>query len=224
MWAVSDGFGIVFSDADMKELYYEATTGSAYNGDWLDPAVWRKISNATDLVRRYANSIYDLNISSMSVNMLSDDFVLLSKDFTVATWYKGNKSYNDDKEEDGSIDNWHYGNPTYGHAIRVVWKSIVDNYAWLLKHNVYTNEKLKEMKQDGHLFRTWFIFFPKYEMPQITLPPHVTRDQAKDPDDKAIIIERENIMSQDLMTPIYKDYTWKNFAARMLLDIYKARV
>jgi len=25
--------------------------------------------------------------------------------------------YNDDKETDGSIDNWHYGNPTYGHAI-----------------------------------------------------------------------------------------------------------
>ena len=69
----------------MKELYREATTGSAYNGDWLDPAVGRKISNAADLVRRYANNTYNLNISSMSVSMLSDDFALLSKDFTVAT-------------------------------------------------------------------------------------------------------------------------------------------
>jgi len=34
-------------------------------------------------------------------------------------------------------------------------------------------------------------------MPQAVLPPHVTRDQVKDPDDKAIIIERENVMSQD---------------------------
>lgn len=221
--AISDGFWIVFSDNDMKTLYDEAQNGSKYKSYPLDPKVGRRIDLAADITRRYANEVYDLGVSSMSVSMLSEEYYEAFKWFTVASGFKGNKAYNDDKEADGSIDNWHYGNPTYGHAVRMVWTSIVDNYAWLLKYNVYKNEKLKDMKQDGHLFRTWFIFFPTYEMPETTLPPHVTRDQVKDPDDKAIIIERENVMSQDGRTPIYKDYTGKNFATRMLLDIYKAR-
>lgn len=211
-WCVADNLGHAFFDQDMKRLYSIAVD------QWLDPSVWRYLYKAVDLVRDYLEERYDIESSTLTVRVWSDHYYrLLDMWYSIATWFQGNSSYNQDKNEDGILTHgWVHRKSTYWHAIRHKDKLIVvDNYKGVT-HNLYDNQALDLMINKKRQFNRGFIFFDKHTMPDNNLPSHNPWETIEE---KEIVKARE----LEVQNPYYKVYTDDNYLTRMLIDLYDAR-
>lgn len=157
MWAVSDLTWIVWSEAQMKDVYNTAVK------EWLDPKVWWFTHKAVDLVRKKAKELLGLEINYATFEMSDAKLLnsLADKWYSVVGWFKWNSNYNKDKNEDWIVTNIHKPT-TYWHAIRRFWKRIIDNYFWI-KWNVYTNDLVQEMLKAWTLHTWWFVYFKVWE-------------------------------------------------------------
>lgn len=153
MWAISDLLGVRRSEDQMKDVYNTAVK------EWLDPAIGWFTHKAVDLVRKKTKEHFGIEVNFATFQMSETDLLksLFEKWYSVVGWYLGNSAYNKDKNEDWVVSKVHKPT-TYGHAIRRIDKSIIDNYFWI-KWNVYTNDLMKEMLEAWTLHKWWFVYF-----------------------------------------------------------------
>ena len=163
---VSDNHWIVYTDREAKEMYQEAVLRG------LDPSVWRYLYKAVDLVVERTNKNRKTMLQSTTCKVRSKEYKLaMVLWYSLATGYGGNRAYNTDRD-DGVIDNWKYGDPTYYHAIRHTINrqfqvNVVDNYVWR-RHNVYRNPMVEEILNTGNHFNWAFIIYDPLDRPSKT--------------------------------------------------------
>jgi hypothetical protein len=222
--AISDVTGYKFTAEQIMDIVrkWEKDPVNPFDksiGWWLHIAV--------DYCRRYCNENLGMKISSISVAIWSKQHnIALSKWYTIATWHKGNSSYNIDRDDDGIlIDWWVYKPSTYGHAnaqFVYSWDSRLmkrDSYYWR-STNIYENKAQDKMIKEQRQFKRGFIFFPQHIMDIQKLPDHIGRHMVEW-DAKNIVIAWETEMTkaiQDGYTP-FSDYEWEFAIQRMLIDL-----
>lgn len=143
--AVSDLFNYQFTQKEIDEiveLSYER--GRIRGHGWY-------VKSAVDLVADYWNEHHsDLwKVVYYRVSLYDTELVdkILTKNYTLCSWYRGNQTYNNDRND--WVLNWTtFGTSTYGHAVSWIgrlWKRFIkDNYkgrkSWKLPTNVYEVE------------------------------------------------------------------------------------
>lgn len=136
MGCVSDLTGYVFSTTDQKEIFDLAVQKG------LDPKIGWSLSDAVDLVRKWWNEKQSTKLMSFRIERTSKKFFeALASGYSLAIAFRGNSKYNNDKNDDGELDNTSFGLTTYGHIVRSTLVdgniTIVDNYKGIT-HNTYT--------------------------------------------------------------------------------------
>ena len=143
--AVSDLFNYEFTQKEIDEiveLSYER--GRIRGHGWY-------VKSAVDLVADYWNE-HHANLWKVvyyRISLYDTELVdkILTKNYTLCSWYRGNQTYNNDRND--WILNWTtFGTSTYGHAVSWIgrlWKRFIkDNYkgrkSWKLTTNVYEVE------------------------------------------------------------------------------------
>lgn len=143
--AVSDLFNYEFTQKEIDEiveLSYER--GRIRGGGWY-------VKSAVDLVADYWNEHHsDLwKVVYYRISLYDTELVdkILTKNYTLCSWYRGNQTYNNDRND--WILNWTtFGTSTYGHAVSWLWRKwkryIKDNYkgrkSWKIPTNIYQVE------------------------------------------------------------------------------------
>jgi len=144
--AVSDLFNYEFKQSEIDEIVEESYKRGRIRWEW-----WY-VKSAVDLVADYWNE-HHANLGKVvyyRVSLSDTETVdkILSKNYTLCSWYRGNSKYNADYKED-CILNWvSFGTSTYGHAVSWIGRNgnryIKDNYKgrknWKLFTNIYKVE------------------------------------------------------------------------------------
>ena len=206
--AVADNIWFIRPEEDLPKLYTRAVSL------WLNPAIGWFLYKAIDLVRVCLKERYDIEVSTLSVKMWSDDYYrLLDMWYSVATWYRWNAQYNEDKNKDRILDHWWIEfESTYGHAIRNKKRiEVVDNYFGILA-NIYKHKAMDKMIWAGRQFARGFIFFQKHTMP---INPNTPEHNAGVGDQQEIVKARE----QEVTRHNYKNYTDSEFLNKMQFDL-----
>lgn len=144
--AVSDLFNYEFLQKEIDEMVEESYKRGRIK--WQ----WRYVKNAVDLVADYWNEHHsDLGkVVYYRISLYDTETVdkILSKNYTLCSWYNGNAKYNKDRN-DNAILNWtSFPWATYWHAVSWIGRNgkrfIKDNYkgrkSWKLPTNIYEVE------------------------------------------------------------------------------------
>ena len=138
MGAFTDQTGKVFDLEHRKALWNIAL------GEGADTATGWFVSKAVDAVRKYANTLFGVNMMSFRVVVGAYDFnAALDAGYSVVVGFNGNAAYNMDKVDNDTLDGLTFGASTYGHCVRVVkdsdgvYELVVDNYPNTSKFNTY---------------------------------------------------------------------------------------
>ena len=126
---------------------------------------------AVDLARNLWNKNNEEKVITLRINMGSKTMEeVLDKGYSIATWYKGNADYNQDKA-DWHLDGTEFGSATYGHMIRITKKGkhyVVDNYYegkdWDEDDQVYSLEDLYALIDNDVYFDNGYIFIFKNDI------------------------------------------------------------
>ena len=145
-WAVSDLFNYQFTQKEIDEMVEESYKRGRLKDKW-----WY-VKSAVDLVADYWNEHHsDLwKVVYYRISLYDTELVdkILTKNYTLCSWYKGNSSYNFDRD-DNWILNWTtFWTWTYGHAVSWIGREkrrfIKDNYkgrkVWKYFTNIYEVE------------------------------------------------------------------------------------
>lgn len=143
--AISDLFNYEFTQKEIDEIVEESYKRGRIKGQW-----WY-VKSAVDLVADYWNEKHsDLwRVAYYRISLYDTELVdkILSKNYTLCSWYNGNKAYNNDRND--GILNWvSFWTTTYGHAVSWLWRKgkryIKDNYkgrkSWKIPTNIYQVE------------------------------------------------------------------------------------
>ena len=157
--AVSDLFNYEFTQKEIDEiveLSYER--GRIRGGGWY-------VKSAVNLVADYWNEHHsDLwKVVYYRISLYDTELVdkILTKNYTLCSWYRGNQTYNNDRND--WVLNWTtFGTSTYGHAVSWIgrlWKRFIkDNYkgrkSWKLPTNVY------EVEHTPAELVSWNTYYP----------------------------------------------------------------
>ena len=143
--AVSDLFNYEFTQKEIDEMVEESYKRGRIKGQgWY-------IKSAVNLVADYWNEHHsDLGkVVYYRISLYDTETVdkILTKNYTLCSWYRGNQKYNTDRND--GILNWTtFWTSTYGHAVSWLGRNgkryIKDNYkgrkSWKLPTNVYQVE------------------------------------------------------------------------------------
>lgn len=139
--AVSDLFNYEWTQKEIDEMIEES-----YNR-WRTKWEWWFIKSAVDLVADYWNEHHsDLwKVVYYRVSLYDTELIdkILTKNYTLCSWYRGNQKYNNDRD-DNWILNWTtFWNATYGHAVSWIGREgkrfIKDSYKGRNKNWRFTN-------------------------------------------------------------------------------------
>lgn len=201
MGAISDLTGKVFTLEERKEIHQLALDW------WLDPAVWRWIHLAVDLLRTYTGWL-----SSVSMLIKSPQFWnSIEKGYSIVSWYKGSRAVTADMNDNCIMDEAEHGVSTYWHCIRISKKGdyiyIINNYDTILPCNIVRFDTFKEMVDNWVFFRNWYIFTSEIKPmdPLTNLPPHIKPEQVDNNWIRNWIKARENEMI-DAIEKWYEPY------------------
>ena len=227
IWAYSDFKGYYVPYEERKELVDLAIWG------WLDTSIGWYLYKAVDLVRNY----YE-DISSVSVIFGSEDYwKAIDMWFSMMDWYKGNREYNDDRDDDKVVQSNNWGATTYWHALRGTDFGIedtvkkVDNYKWR-DSNVYSLPTVSKKIESGNMFVYSYFYFNKIEPPMAELPPHIIPDRFVTTDSYEIAKARETEMQAHINNGwklLYSNYNttdirdFPQVLARYLNDLQEFR-
>lgn len=152
--AVSDLFNYEWKQKEIDEMVEESYKRGRTKWQW-----WF-IKSAVDLVADYWNE-HHKNLGKVvyyRIDLSDTELVdkILKKNYTLCSWYRGNKTYNADRD-DNSILNWtSFGVSTYWHAVSWIWRlgvrMIKDNYKGR-KTNIYWVEH-----EPKELIATWCYY------------------------------------------------------------------
>ena len=143
--AVSDLFNYEFTQKEIDEIVEESYKRGRIKWEW-----WY-VKSAVNLVADYWNEHHsDLwKVVYYRVSLYDTELVdkILTKNYTLCSWYRGNQTYNNDRND--WVLNWTtFGTSTYGHAVSWIgreWKRFIkDNYkgrkSWKIPTNIYQVE------------------------------------------------------------------------------------
>jgi hypothetical protein len=163
--AVSDLFNYQFLQKEIDEMVEESYKRGRIKWEW-----WY-VKSAVNLVADYWNEHHsDLwKVVYYRVSLSDTELVdkILSKNYTLCSWYRGNSKYNADYKED-CILNWvSFGTWTYWHAVSRIGRNgnryIKDNYKgrknWKLFTNIYKVEHTpSELVSGGTYFQDAYVY------------------------------------------------------------------
>ena len=201
MWAVSDLTWKVWTLEERKEIHELALD------EWLDPASGRWLHKAVDLIRRNSS-----NISSLRVEMNSKDlWDVLELWYSVITWYKWNRQYSDDVDDNCIVETAEIWKSTYWHCLRVTKVKdkiyVIDNYFWRKVCNVYRHAVFQEQIDNWVFFYNWYIYFETIPMPINLLPLHIKAGDNPDYYNEILAREKECWDAWDeWFRPIFSNY------------------
>ena len=163
--AVSDLFNYEFTQKEIDEIVEESYKRGRIKWEW-----WY-VKSAVNLVADYWNEHHS-NLGKVvyyRVSLYDTETVdkILSKNYTLCSWYRGNSKYNADYKED-CILNWTtFWTSTYGHAVSWIGRNgnryIKDNYKgrknWKLPTNIYKVEHTpSELVSGGTYFQDAYVY------------------------------------------------------------------
>lgn len=163
--AVSDLFNYEFTQKEIDEIVEESYKRGRIKWEW-----WY-VKSAVNLVADYWNEHHS-NLGKVvyyRVSLSDTETVdkILSKNYTLCSWYRGNAKYNADYKED-CILNWvSFGSATYGHAVSWIGRNenryIKDNYKWRKNWKLFTNiykveHTPSELVSGGTYFQDAYVY------------------------------------------------------------------
>ncbi len=169
MWAISDLLDYTFTIEERKEIRGDRTK-------------WQRINKMVKHVCNYRNEKKDIKLQYKYVAIGSNEmYDIISKWYSIITWYAWNGWYNKDKNDDCILQKWEFWDDvTYKHCIRITKKwefiHVVDNYKGI-KCNVYRLIDFKELVNNAVFFKWWY-FFTYINEPKMynNLPLHITTE------------------------------------------------
>lgn len=140
-WAISDLFNYEWLQKEIDQMVEESYKRWRVKGGW-----WY-IKSAVNLVADYRNEHHwDLwKVIYYRISLYDTELVdkILDKNYTLCSWYTGNKKYNADRNEDWILNWTTFWTWTYGHAVSWIargWKRYIkDNYKWRKSWKIPTN-------------------------------------------------------------------------------------
>lgn len=222
-WAWSDLTGEEISLEDRRNMIDLAIEQG------LDVSVGWYVHRAVKLVADY---MWEVSYVRVPVDSF-DYYRALDMWFSLMEWYKGNREYISDRDNNWVVEINDWWDSTYWHARRASWvDSRIDNYLGR-DTNIYKLPELDTKIDSWNIFTYAYFYFDKIEMPPITnLPPHISPDDVASPQRREIVIARENEGSQRL-----RDWNELNYSVytadtpidetdaitRMIVDLYMIR-
>jgi len=219
LWCVSDQTWKAFTLDQIKDVMK-----LAWSKYWRKDWVWMYVDDAWDCIiewwnrnnpndkiyKKYCSCWWELELQYM-------------KDwFTIHTWFKGNKSYNNDVNDDCVLQWTVFGTTTYWHSIRrylLNWKIVhIDNYYGTKKCNIYTLAQYKELLASWMMFAGWYIYtFIKPKMNERNIPYNKGKTQ-----DEINIVTAwlQEVKNEQLR---YKKYDDSYYITKMLIDLDRVR-
>jgi len=157
-WAISDLFNYQFMQKEIDAMVEESYQRGRIKGEWryvkdavnLVADFWNKYHSDLWKVAYYRVSLYDTNTVDK----------ILSKNYTLCSWYQGNSKYNADYREDCILNGTTFWIATYWHAVSWIARGgeryIKDNYKgrknWKLPTNIYKVEHTPAELVSGQCF------------------------------------------------------------------------
>lgn len=188
--AVTDQTGLLFTKAERKELWQMAL-------DWQPPKYAAKdgvgwwTTLAVDLIREYTNKnklSQEDRLNSYHMWIGEGEFwEALSKGYTVVVGFKGNKSWNADKNADGILDGIDFGKATYAHCVRMIeveeglYEMVIDNYPNHSKSNRYKipRKNLEILIKKGIFHFGSYVFAYAKDVETAKYPPYAVKSIEK---------------------------------------------
>lgn len=162
--AVSDLFNYEFTQKEIDTMVEESYNRGRIKWEW-----WF-VRSAVDLVADYWNANHS-NLGKVvyyCIDMYDTEKVdkILKKNYTICSWYRGNKAYNADRND--GVLNWvSFWASSYGHAVSWIgreWKRYIkDNYkgrkSWKLSTNIYEVEHTPwELIGGNTFYQHWYLY------------------------------------------------------------------
>ena len=140
-WAVSDLFNYEWTQKEIDEMVEESYKR------WRIKWQWWYIKDAVDLVADYWNAHHWKlwKVVYYRLSLVDTDTVdkILTKNYTLCSWYDWNAAYNKDRNDDAILNWTSFWTPTYWHAVSWIgrdWKRYIkDNYKWRKNWSLPTN-------------------------------------------------------------------------------------
>lgn len=163
--AVSDLFNYNFTQAEIDEMVEESYKRGRIRWEW-----WY-VKSAVDLVADYWNEHHSnlWKVVYYRVSLYDTETVdkILTKNYTLCSWYGWNQTYNDDFKSDWILNWTSFWIRTYGHAVSWIgreWKRYIkDNYKgrknWKLSTNIYEVEHTpSELVSGGCYYANAYVY------------------------------------------------------------------
>lgn len=153
-WAYNDQTNTRFNEIERATIVADALN------QWYNPEWWRYTDPAVKLVKDKVKQLHNRIVYYIKFPATDRATwkLLTDKWYRVIGWYRGNASYNRDRDADGVVESVH-PNPTYGHLIRYTsTQDVTDNYVGRT-HNLYVNTTIDAMLQEN-LHHNWcYVYF-----------------------------------------------------------------
>jgi len=163
--AVSDLFNYEWTQKEIDEIVEESYNRGRIRGNG------RYVKAAVNLVADYWNEHHsDLGkIAYYRINLRDTELVdkILTKNYTLCSWYRGNQTYNNDYKADWILNGTSFGTSTYWHAVSWIGREgkrfIKDNYkgrkSWKLFTNIYEVEhEPADLVNSGTYYTDAYLF------------------------------------------------------------------
>ena len=161
IWAVSDLWNIEIDLGEIKERDEESYNKGRTNDSWWLVAMWvDHICNCWNN-SKHGKELWKIAYYSFDLRDNRLLHKILDHRYTWMTWYDGNATYNNDKNQDGVLNGTEFWKKTYGHAVNTIrWINtptrIKDNYYGTTKYNIYDVEH--EFSEIPCFFSRWYIY------------------------------------------------------------------
>lgn len=140
LWALSDLFNREVTQEQIDEVVEESYNRGRVRWEG------RYVQSAVDLACDKRMEWYpNEKVAYYRVSNYDDEEIakIIEKNYTLCTWFNGNRKYQLDRYDNGRIDGDDFGKSTYGHAVSLIGregkKFVKDNYKGRRENWYYTN-------------------------------------------------------------------------------------
>lgn len=154
LWACSDLCNIEVTEEQIDDAVEESFNRWRTRGEgWY-------VKDAVNLAVDKFKEWFGINLAYYRISNYNDEIIdeVISKNYSLCTWFNGNSKYQKDRRDNGQIDNSDFGEATYGHAVCLIKregdKYVKDNYKGRRENGRYTNiykvvPAISELKLNG---------------------------------------------------------------------------
>jgi hypothetical protein len=161
--ALSDLMDYELTKEDIKEIVDKSYEMWRWEWEWRYVQSWVKC-----VCQRWNKKHPENPVAYYRIDLDDKDLVndIISKNYTLCTWYKGNYNYNYDYVVDDKLDWDSFGKATYWHAVSVImndWKrSIKDNYYPRLNSKKQDTNIYEIIPEFNKLIKNWVYYANAY--------------------------------------------------------------